>query len=248
MQQKPCAISRKRRINPARDVTRSWWRDERNGNRLLVSPSRRPLRPLQARPHSGDRGQGGRVQQRERPCTPSSRRRAGHGDRFLDEEHAPVRQKARRRGACRVAPLRGPFRKNAVLLGGREGAPGSTFWMSDQSLLAGLPASVPAPGASGTARLVSLPALKSTFDRDLDPQLSMARSRARPRTSCGRRTWPTSCAGSWRFMSLQAQQSRSCSSCLRLTCRTSQQVLVSARSLTSCWTPSSEGEARRSLK
>ena len=69
-----------------------------------------------------------------------------------------------------------PLRKNAVLLGLVEKVrPGSTFWMvGDQTLLAGLPASVPAPGASDGST-VSLPALKSlTITGDLDPQVSLS--------------------------------------------------------------------------
>jgi len=69
-----------------------------------------------------------------------------------------------------------PLRKNAVLLGLVEKVrPGSTFWMvGDQSLLAGMPAAVPAPGASDGST-VSLPALKSlTITGDLDPQVSLS--------------------------------------------------------------------------
>jgi hypothetical protein len=70
-----------------------------------------------------------------------------------------------------------PFKKNAVLMGLVEKVrPGSTFWMvGDQSLLAGMPTSVPAPGASGDGTTVSLPALKSlTVTGDLDPLVSLA--------------------------------------------------------------------------
>jgi len=70
-----------------------------------------------------------------------------------------------------------PLRKNAVLLGLVERVrPGSTFWMvGDQSLLAGMPTSVPAPGASADGATVSLPALKSlTVTGDLDPQVSLS--------------------------------------------------------------------------
>jgi hypothetical protein len=69
-----------------------------------------------------------------------------------------------------------PLRTNAVLLGLVEKVrPGSTFWMvGDQSLLAGMPATVPAPGGAEGATL-SLPALKSlTVTGDLDPQVSLA--------------------------------------------------------------------------
>ena len=55
--------------------------------------------------------------------------------------------------------------------------PGSTFWMvGDQSLLASLPTSMPAPGASadGTATM-TLPALTGLMvTGDLDPQVSLA--------------------------------------------------------------------------
>ena len=70
-----------------------------------------------------------------------------------------------------------PLRENAALLALVEKVrPGSTFWMvGDQSLLAGLPASVPAPGASTDGATVSLPALKSvTVTGDLDPQVSLS--------------------------------------------------------------------------
>jgi hypothetical protein len=70
-----------------------------------------------------------------------------------------------------------PLRKNAVLMGLVEKIrPGSTFWMvGDQSLLAGMPTSVPAPGASADGATVNLPALKSlTITGDLDPQVSIS--------------------------------------------------------------------------
>ena len=53
--------------------------------------------------------------------------------------------------------------------------PGSTFWMvGDQSLLAGMPTSVPAPGASGDGATINLPALQAlTVTGDLDPQVSL---------------------------------------------------------------------------
>ena len=97
---------------------------------------------------------------------------------FLDESTLLFGQKARVEAAV-SSRTRGeaPFRKNAVLLALVEKVrPGSTFWMvGDQSLLAGLPASVPAPGSSADGATVSLPALKSvTVTGDLDPQLSMA--------------------------------------------------------------------------
>ena len=70
-----------------------------------------------------------------------------------------------------------PLKKNTVLMGLVEKVrPGFTFWMvGDQSLLAGMPTSVPAPGASADGATVSLPALKSlTVTGDLDPQVSLS--------------------------------------------------------------------------
>lgn len=69
-----------------------------------------------------------------------------------------------------------PFKKNTMLLGLVEKVrPGSTFWMvGDQSLLAGMPTSVPAPGASGDGATINLPALQAlTVTGDLDPQVSL---------------------------------------------------------------------------
>ena len=68
-----------------------------------------------------------------------------------------------------------PLRSNAALMALLEKVKGgSTFWMvGDQSLLAGLPASIPAPGGEGAT--VSLPALRSLIvTGDLDPQVSLA--------------------------------------------------------------------------
>jgi hypothetical protein len=46
--------------------------------------------------------------------------------------------------------------------------------VGDQSLLAGMPTSVPAPGASADGASVNLPALRSlTVTGDLDPQVSL---------------------------------------------------------------------------
>jgi hypothetical protein len=70
-----------------------------------------------------------------------------------------------------------PLRTNTVLLGLVEKVrPGSTFWMvGDQSLLAGMPTSIPAPGASVDGATLALPALKSlTVTGDLDPQVSLS--------------------------------------------------------------------------
>jgi hypothetical protein len=71
---------------------------------------------------------------------------------------------------------REPLRDNARLLALLETVkPGSTIWMvGDQSLLARLPRSLPAPGASpGAGSSVNLPALKSlVVTGDLEPQLA----------------------------------------------------------------------------
>ncbi len=70
-----------------------------------------------------------------------------------------------------------PLKKNTTLMGlVAKVRPGSTFWMvGDQTLLAGMPTSIPAPGASADGATVSLPALKSlTVTGDLDPQVSLS--------------------------------------------------------------------------
>ena len=97
---------------------------------------------------------------------------------FLDERTLLFGQKAPVEAAV-SSRTRGevPFKKNAVLMSLVEKVrPGSTFWMvGDQSLLAGMPTSVPAPGASVDGAAISLPALKSlTVTGDLDPQVSLA--------------------------------------------------------------------------
>ena len=71
-----------------------------------------------------------------------------------------------------------PLKSNTQLISLVEKVrPGSTFWMvGDQSLLASLPTSIPAPGGSaeGGASL-TLPALTGlTVTGDLDPQVSLA--------------------------------------------------------------------------
>jgi hypothetical protein len=69
-----------------------------------------------------------------------------------------------------------PLKGNPTLLRLIEKVrPGSTFWMvGDQSLLAGLPATVPAPGG-GEGAALTLPALRSlSVTGDLDPQVSLA--------------------------------------------------------------------------
>jgi hypothetical protein len=71
-----------------------------------------------------------------------------------------------------------PLKGNTALMALVEKVrPGSTFWMvGDQSLLASLPTSVPAPGASADgAATMTLPALTGlTVTGDLDPQVSLA--------------------------------------------------------------------------
>ena len=71
-----------------------------------------------------------------------------------------------------------PLKGNTALMALVEKVrPGSTFWMvGDQSLLASLPTSLPAPGASADgAASMALPALTGlTVTGDLDPQVSLA--------------------------------------------------------------------------
>ncbi|HUL77673.1 MAG TPA: hypothetical protein VL691_10455 [Vicinamibacteria bacterium] len=97
---------------------------------------------------------------------------------FLDDTSLLFGQKGRVEAAV-TSRTRGetPLKNNAALVSLVEKVrPGSTFWMvGDQSLLAGLPTSVPAPGASADGASVNLPALKSlTVTGDLDPQVSLA--------------------------------------------------------------------------
>jgi len=70
-----------------------------------------------------------------------------------------------------------PLKANAPLMARVEAIrPGSTFWMvGDQSLLASLPTSIPAPGATTGGGSIALPALTGlTVTGDLDPQVSLA--------------------------------------------------------------------------
>ena len=74
---------------------------------------------------------------------------------------------------------RRPLRANAALIGLLEGVkPGSTFWMvGDQSLLANLPTTFPAPGLAGASASASinLPPSKSlVITGDLDPLVALA--------------------------------------------------------------------------
>jgi hypothetical protein len=69
-----------------------------------------------------------------------------------------------------------PLRENATLVSLVEKVrPGSTFWMvGDQSLLAALPLSIPAPGSSADSTAVNLPSLRTlTVTGDLDPEVSL---------------------------------------------------------------------------
>ena len=99
---------------------------------------------------------------------------------FLDEASLLIGPKDRVTAAI-SSRTRGetPLRTNAALLA-RVAAvrPGSTFWMvGDQSLLASMPTSLPAPGAaSGDAgATLQLPALTGlTVTGDLDPQIAVS--------------------------------------------------------------------------
>jgi uncharacterized membrane protein len=67
-----------------------------------------------------------------------------------------------------------PLRTNASIMALLERVkPGSTFWMvGDQSLLANLPKSIPAPGADGSG--LQLPAVRTlVVTGDLDPQVAL---------------------------------------------------------------------------
>jgi hypothetical protein len=98
---------------------------------------------------------------------------------FLDERTLAFGPKAKVLAAI-SARSRGetPLKANAALMQRVEQVrPGSTFWMvGDQSLLAGLPTSIPAPGASPDAgATLQLPALVGVMvTGDLDPQLSLS--------------------------------------------------------------------------
>jgi hypothetical protein len=72
-----------------------------------------------------------------------------------------------------------PLRQNTTLLGLVESVkPGATFWMvGDESLLAGMPKGIPAPGMGGADAMASmnLPPLRSlVLTGDLGPQLSLS--------------------------------------------------------------------------
>lgn len=95
---------------------------------------------------------------------------------FLDERSLLFGPKAQVEAAV-SSRTRGeaPLRSNTALIALVEKIrPGSTFWMvGDQSMLSGMPASIPGPGGNGAT--ISLPALRSvTVTGDLDPQVSLA--------------------------------------------------------------------------
>jgi hypothetical protein len=126
---------------------------------------------------------------------------------FLDESTLLFGQKDRVEAAV-ASRTRGetPLRGNAALVTLVERVrPGSTFWMvGDQSLLAGLPASIPAPGAAGAT--VSLPALLSlTVTGDLDPQVSLDVT-GEARDEAAAKNLADVVRGFVALMSLQAQQ------------------------------------------
>jgi hypothetical protein len=153
---------------------------------------------------------------------------------FLDESTLLFGQKARVEAAV-SSRTRGevPFRKNAVLMALVEKVrPGSTFWMvGDQSLLAGMPSSVPAPGASVDGAAISLPALKSlTVTGDLDPQVSLAVT-GEATDELAAKNLADVVRGFVAIMSLQAQQKPELSQLASAVTVATQanQVLVSAR-------------------
>ena len=122
---------------------------------------------------------------------------------FLDES-SPALRPADRRSRRRWRAARGARRRSGRTPSSsgssRRCGPGPrSGWSGDQSLLAGMPTSVPAPRAPrGTARPCSLPALKSlTVTGDLDPQVSLSVT-GEAADEARRRTWPTSCAASSR--------------------------------------------------
>ena len=98
---------------------------------------------------------------------------------FLDESTLVFGPKERVLAAISSRTLgEAPLKSNTQLMSLVEKVrPGSTFWMvGDQSLLASMPTSIPAPGSSPDAGAsMQLPALQSlTVTGDLDPQVSIA--------------------------------------------------------------------------
>jgi hypothetical protein len=106
-----------------------------------------------------------------------------------------------------------PLKTNTALMGLVEKVrPGSTFWMvGDQSLLAGMPTSIPLPsgppGASADANAsLTLPALMSlTVTGDLDPQVSLAIT-GEARDALAAKNLADVVRGLVAMVSLQAQQ------------------------------------------
>lgn len=103
-----------------------------------------------------------------------------------------------------------PLQSNAALMARVEQVrPGSTFWMvGDQSLLADLPTTIPAPGASadGSASSITLPALVGlTVTGDLDPQVALQVT-GEARDALAARNLADVVRGFVALASLQAQQ------------------------------------------
>jgi hypothetical protein len=153
---------------------------------------------------------------------------------FLDENSLLFGQKVRVEAAV-SSRTRGeaPFRKNATLMALAEKVrPGSTFWMvGDQSLLAGMPTSLPAPGASADGAAISLPALQSlTVTGDLDPQVSLSVT-GEAKDELSAKNLADVVRGFVAIMSLQAQQKpelQQLASAVTVATQANQ-VLVSAR-------------------
>jgi hypothetical protein len=128
---------------------------------------------------------------------------------FLDEKQLLFGQKERVETAVSSHTAGGtPLKANASLLALVEKVrPGSTFWMvGDQSLLSGMPTSVPAPGASADGATVSLPALQSlTVTGDLDPQVSLSIT-GEAKDELAAKNLADVVRGFVALMSLQAQQ------------------------------------------
>jgi hypothetical protein len=95
---------------------------------------------------------------------------------FLDNDTLVLgSQKAVEETVASRAGGKAPLRSNAPLMALLERVkPGSTFWMvGDQTLLANLPKSIPAPGGSDGSSL-QLPALQTLIvTGDLDPQVTV---------------------------------------------------------------------------
>jgi hypothetical protein len=126
-----------------------------------------------------------------------------------------------------------PLKTNASLMARLETVrPGSTFWMvGDQSLLASLPTSIPAPGASAGGGSMTLPALTGlTVTGDLDPQVSLAVT-GEARDAAAARNLADVVRGLVAMASLQAAQKPELSQLASAVSVTTEEnrVLVSAR-------------------